>query len=118
MPHYLLYTALALVVIAAGVVNQLRKSSAPLLESSSPVQEAKLANCDEAILAARRTPYWRNLTFSDRFAVDCRPAPGGWQLTANMTTNDDLCQLYVGRDRLIVPRLPCQGVGARELDSF
>ena len=40
MPHYLLYAALALVVIAAGVVNRLRKASAPLLESSSPVQLA------------------------------------------------------------------------------
>lgn len=117
MPRSLLYTALTLVVAASGIANQSRGSSAPLLESPRPIQETKLASCDEAILAARRSPYWRKQSLPDRFAIECRPAPGGWRLTASMTASEELCELYVGRDWLIVPRLPCQSVGARELDS-
>lgn len=118
MPRFLSYTALALVVVAAGVANRPSWSSAPLLEPSHSFEEIKLANCDEAIAAARLSPYWRKQASPDRLAVDCRPAPGGWRLTATAATGGELCELYVGRDRLIMPRLPCQGIGALERDSL
>lgn len=108
MPRSLLYIALTLVVAVAGVANGRHESLTPL-ERPRPVEEPRLANCEEAIAVARRSPYWKNQSF----AVDCRLAPGGWRLTAIAANSDQACELYVGRDRLIVPHLPCQGVGKR-----
>lgn len=105
-----------LVVAAAGVADWRHESSAPLLELPRPADEPRLASCDEAISAARGSPYWRKQPLPDRFAVDCRPAPGGWRLTAITMMPKERCELYISRDRLIVPHLPCQGVGEREDD--
>ena len=116
MPRSLLYIALTLVIVAAGVADWSYGSSAPWLEPPHPADEPRLASCEEAIVAARHSPYWRNQSVLDRLAVECRPAPGGWRLTASGATQGELCELYVGRDRLIAPRLPCQGVGVLEHD--
>jgi hypothetical protein len=113
MPRSFLYSALVVVVAVAGVANRRHESNAPLVESTPFVGEPRLASCDEAIAAARRRPYWRN----QLFAVDCRPAPGGWRLTASGEDASLFCELYVGRDQLIVPHLPCQGVGASYKDK-
>ena len=111
MPRSLLiYSALALVVAVAGVANGRHESDLPLGEPTPSNDETRLANCGEAIAAASRSPYWRNQSF----AVDCRPTPGGWRLTAIAANAEQACELYVGRDRLIAPRLPCQGVGLIE----
>ena len=112
MPRPLLYSALMLMVAAARVANGCYEPSVPLIEPPLSDHEIRLANCREAIVAARRSPYWRNQAFT----VDCRQTPGGWRLMASTTKSKDSCELYVGRDRLIVPRLPCQGVGEREDD--
>jgi len=117
MPRPFLYLALMLVVIAIGVADRPQEASVPQHEWPRLAQTPRLASCDEAILAARRSPYWRNQSLAHRIAVDCHPAPGGWRLTASMTRPEDLCELYVGRDRLIAPRLPCQGVGRLEDES-
>ena len=101
-----------LVVAAAGVANGRYESHAPPHEPPRSTDETRLANCGEAIVAARQGPYWRNQSF----AVDCRPAPGGWRLTAIAANSEQACELYVGRDRLIMPHLPCQGVGLIEGD--
>lgn len=103
-----------LVVIANGVANWPQEARVPHHELPRPAQALGLANCDEAILAARRSPYWWKQTSADRFTIDCRLAPGGWRLKASMVRPEELCELYVGRDRLVVPRLPCQGVGVLE----
>lgn len=113
MPRPLFYIALTLVVAVAGVANRRHQASAPFVVPTPTIGEARLASCDESIAAARRSPYWRN----QPFGIDCRPAPGGWRLTASATNSEQACELYVGRDRLIVPRLPCQGVGVLEDDS-
>lgn len=110
MPRSLLYIGLTLVFAAAGVVSGRHESDSPLIAPSPAENENRFANCGEAIVAARRSPYWRNQSF----AVDCRTAPGGWRLTASTAEPNEQCELYVGRDRLIVPRLPCQGVGVLE----
>lgn len=101
-------------VVVAGVVNRRNAASAPLLEWPRSVQETRLVSCEEAIAVARHSPYWQNQSWPDRFAVDCRVAPAGWRLTASVAVPKKLCELYVGRDRLIVPRLPCQGVGEHD----
>jgi hypothetical protein len=110
MSRSLLYTALTLVVTAAGVANWRHESLTPPLARSRAVEEPRLANCEEAIAVARRSPYWRTLEIPE---IACRQAPGGWRLNALDAQREQSCELYVGRDRLIVPHLPCQGVGKR-----
>ena len=105
-----------LVIVAAGVANWRDESSAYLLEPPRSADEPRLTSCKDAIAIARNSPYWRKQSLPNRFAVECRPAPGGWQFKARMIEAEVLCELYVGRDRLIVPRLPCQGVGEGEDD--
>jgi len=54
MPRSLLFLALSLVVVAAaGVANGHRESSAPLIELPRPIEEPRLANCDEVTVAAK-----------------------------------------------------------------
>ena len=116
MSRPLLYIALTLVIVAAGVANWRDESSAYLLEPPRSAVEPRVASCEDAIAIARNSPYWRNQSLPNRFVVECRPAPGGSRLRNLLTTPHELCELYVGRDRLIVPHLPCQGVGEQEGD--
>ena len=116
MPRSLLYLALTLVIVAAGVADWSRGSTAPLLEPPRSAVEPRVASCEDAIAIARNSPYWRNQSLPNRFVVECRPAPGGSRLRKILTTPHELCELYVGRDRLIMPHLPCQGVGEQEED--
>ena len=110
MGRALLYRVLILMIIVAGGANG-RYGPDLLPEGPSPAgRDARLTSCSDAIVAARQSPYWQN----ERFAVNCRPTLGGWRLAASATEPHAQCELYVGRDRLIVPRLPCRGVGDRE----
>ena len=114
MPRSLIYIALMLIITAGGVADGRHESGESWGESSFDWSESHLANCDEAIVAARASPYWRNQSLAGPLAMDCHPALGGWRLKASATTPEELCELYVGHDRLIVPRLPCQGIGFLE----
>lgn len=110
MMRYSLYTGLLLIVVVAGVANWLRRPR--MLPKPTVIDVGtQLNDCMEAITEARRLPYWRSQPNLAAARIVCRPAPGGWRLTVEAAGQVGGCELYVGRDRLVAPRLPCNGVG-------
>jgi len=122
MKHQLVWVFVLLVVAVIGLArtqpNHIFQPSA----SGDAAAEVWLTNCDEATELALSSPYWRragcrrHLSMQVIFSFECHTAPGGCRLKPtncdhNSTFN---CELYIGRDRLIVPRLPCGNVGWAE----